>query len=219
MCACQPIVNAAKARIIINALSARMVMEDETLAGSSEQRARRIDATVNAPAQARRFSQARSARSNAMLEDYTELIDDLSREFGEARTADIARRLGVAHPTATKALARLKREGLAVSRPYRGVFLTPAGAAMAGRVARAPPARRRDAESDRRARGGGGGRRRGRRALRVGRLARSLRPLSAARAAGGVGRLIVACHFAGVESVSISALTKRPSGRFSTRRR
>lgn len=69
-----------------------------------------------------------------MLEDYTELIDDLLREHGEARTTDIARRLGVTHPTATKAIARLKREGLASSRPYRGVFLTPEGTAMAERV-------------------------------------------------------------------------------------
>ena len=52
-------------------------------------------------------------------------------EHGEARIADIARSMGVAHPTATKAVARLKREGLATSRPYRGVFLTPAGEAMA----------------------------------------------------------------------------------------
>ena len=86
------------------------------------------------PVDALRFSQARSARSAAMLEDYTELIADLIREHGEARTTDIARRLGVTHPTATKAIGRLKREGLAVSRPYRGVFLTEEGSAMAERV-------------------------------------------------------------------------------------
>jgi DtxR family manganese transport transcriptional regulator len=91
-------------------------------------------AEVGEAVHARRFSQARSARSSAMLEDYTELIDDLLREHGEARTTDIARRLGVTHPTATKAIARLKREGLASSRPYRGVFLTAEGTAMAERV-------------------------------------------------------------------------------------
>ena len=42
--------------------------------------------------------------------------------------------MGVAHPTATKAVARLKREGLATSRPYRGVFLTDAGIALAEKV-------------------------------------------------------------------------------------
>ena len=39
--------------------------------------------------------------------------------------------LGVAHPTVSKTIARLKREGLATARPYRGIFLTEAGVAMA----------------------------------------------------------------------------------------
>jgi DtxR family manganese transport transcriptional regulator len=81
-----------------------------------------------------RFTNARANRSTALFEDYTELIADLAEEFGEARITDIARRLGVTHPTANKAVLRLKREGLVVSRPYRGVFLTEAGAAMAQRV-------------------------------------------------------------------------------------
>jgi DtxR family manganese transport transcriptional regulator len=53
---------------------------------------------------------------------------------GEARATEVAKRLGVAHPTALKCIARLKREGLATSRPYRGVFLTDAGAALAEKV-------------------------------------------------------------------------------------
>ena len=82
---------------------------------------------------ARRFGRARRARAASLLEDYTELIADLHAASGEARMTDIANHLGVAHPTASKTIARLKREGLAVSRPYRGVFLTPAGQAMAER--------------------------------------------------------------------------------------
>ena len=82
---------------------------------------------------AQRFGKARSARSSAVLEDYTELIADLQAMGGEARVTDIARALGVAHPTANKAVARLKREGLATSKPYRGIFLTEAGQAMAER--------------------------------------------------------------------------------------
>lgn len=69
-----------------------------------------------------------------MFEDYVELIDDLLRTGGEARATDVAKRLGVSHPTVIKTIGRLKREGLAESRPYRGVFLTPAGAALARRV-------------------------------------------------------------------------------------
>ena len=84
--------------------------------------------------QADRFAQARTAQSTALLEDYAELIADLLAQDGEARTADIARRLGVSHATAIKALGRLKREGLATARPYRGVFLTTAGQDLARRA-------------------------------------------------------------------------------------
>ncbi len=84
--------------------------------------------------QAERFEKARSAQASAVLEDYVELIDDLLASGGEARPTDIARRLGVAHATATKSISRLKREGLATSKAYRGVFLTPEGHALAARV-------------------------------------------------------------------------------------
>ena len=86
------------------------------------------------PTQARRFNEARTARSAALLEDYVELIAGLLATGGEARTTDIARRLGVSHATAVKSISRLKREGLATARPYRGVFLTAAGEVLAERV-------------------------------------------------------------------------------------
>ena len=84
--------------------------------------------------QARRFGRARSAQSTALLEDYVELIADLLADTGEARPTDIARRLGVSHATAIKTISRLKREGLATARPYRGVFLTESGEELAARV-------------------------------------------------------------------------------------
>jgi DtxR family manganese transport transcriptional regulator len=84
--------------------------------------------------QARGFGRAREARATELLEDYAELIDDLSQNGGHARATDIARRLGVSHVTAVKAVARLEREGYAHSQPYRGVTLTEAGAALAARV-------------------------------------------------------------------------------------
>ena len=40
----------------------------------------------------------------------------------------------MSHAAAIKTIARLKREGLATSRPYRGVFLTDQGEALALRV-------------------------------------------------------------------------------------
>jgi DtxR family manganese transport transcriptional regulator len=101
--------------------------------------AARLDEEAGLPlepqeAQARRFGRAREARSTEVLEDYAELIDDLVREGGQARATEIARRLGVSHVSAVKAVARLEREGFAKSQPYRGVTLTQAGAALAARV-------------------------------------------------------------------------------------
>jgi DtxR family manganese transport transcriptional regulator len=86
------------------------------------------------PAQAARHTRARSRRASALLEDYVELIDDLLATGGEARATDIARRLGVSHATAIATIARLKTSGLATAKPYRGVFLTDAGRALASRV-------------------------------------------------------------------------------------
>src|SRR5580704_8469222 len=84
--------------------------------------------------QARRFGKTRSAQSAALQEDYVELIADLLATGGEARPTDVARRLGVSHATAIKTISRLKREGLATGRPYRGVFLTEEGHRLAARV-------------------------------------------------------------------------------------
>jgi len=87
-----------------------------------------------APTQARRFGKTRTALSTVVLEDYAELIADLLATHGEARPTDIARRLGVSHATSINNIARLKREGLATARPYRGVFLTETGERLAARV-------------------------------------------------------------------------------------
>jgi DNA-binding MarR family transcriptional regulator len=74
------------------------------------------------------------ARANVLREDYVELIADLLATAGEARPADVARRLGVSDVSVVKTIARLKRDGLVVSRPYRGVFLTTVGHALAERI-------------------------------------------------------------------------------------
>lgn len=87
-----------------------------------------------ATTQANRFGKARVARSSVLIEDYVELIADLLDSYGEARTTDVARRLGVSHATAIKTIARLKKENLAISQPYRGIFLTTEGLALADRV-------------------------------------------------------------------------------------
>ena len=111
-----------------------------TIAGSTMSRTtmgNQVERLSNLPAeltQARRFGKARWAQSTALLEDYVELIADLLASAGEARPTDIARRLGVSHATAIKTISRLKREGLATARPYRGVFLTESGEKLAARA-------------------------------------------------------------------------------------
>jgi len=84
--------------------------------------------------EADRHASARNARAGAVAEDYVEIVADLLAREGEARPTDIARRLGVSHATAVKTLGRLKRDGLVRSKPYRGVFLTETGEALARRV-------------------------------------------------------------------------------------
>src|SRR5262249_60172080 len=111
--------------------------------------------------QARRFGKARSAQSTALLEDYVELIADLLATTGEARPTDIARRLGVSHPTAIHAITRLKREALATARPYRGVFLTEKGETLARRGRGRPRLRRGRGAALGGLGGGGAGRARG----------------------------------------------------------
>lgn len=108
--------------------------EDSVVALSKAQRGGVAAALPAESMQARRFGKARSARSGALLEDYVELIADLLTASGEARPTDVARRLGVSHVTAIKTIARLKREGLATGRPYRGIFLTEVGQKLALRL-------------------------------------------------------------------------------------
>lgn len=86
---------------------------------------------VDTTAHVESFHHARQSRRLELVEDYVELIADLIDDGGEARQVDIARRLGVAQPTVAKMLKRLSDDGLIAQRPYRGVFLTEAGRALA----------------------------------------------------------------------------------------
>ena len=97
----------------------------------------------DAEAHSEGFRQMREALRGALVEDYVELIADLIEDGNEARQVDIAARLGVAQPTVAKMLARLAAEGLVTRKPYRGVFLTEAGRALA----RESRARHRTVES------------------------------------------------------------------------
>lgn len=77
------------------------------------------------------FRRTRDDHSMETAADYAELIEELIAETGEARGVDLAARLGVSHVTVSKTVKRLAREGLVVARPYRGIFLTDKGRALA----------------------------------------------------------------------------------------
>ena len=76
----------------------------------------------------------RRAHAQERAQDYVEAIADLMAEHGEARATDIARSLGVTHVTVIRTVQRLQREVLVKTLPYRSIFLTPAGRALAARA-------------------------------------------------------------------------------------
>lgn len=80
---------------------------------------------------AQAHKRTRQAHLTETAQDYVEAVADLIDGKGEARVVDLARRLGVTHVTVTQTIGRLKKAGLLTSEPYRSIFLTPAGRAMA----------------------------------------------------------------------------------------
>lgn len=81
--------------------------------------------------QASWFERVRHAHQSENAEDYVELIADLIEVNGEARVVDLSKRLGISHATVNKTIARLKKEGLVISEPYRSLFLTDEGQKLA----------------------------------------------------------------------------------------
>ncbi len=86
---------------------------------------------VDPKQQAKWFEKIREAHKTETAEDYVELIADLIEAKGEARVTDLAERFGVSHSTVNKVIARLKKENLVTSEPYRSLFLTTSGTALA----------------------------------------------------------------------------------------
>lgn len=77
------------------------------------------------------FRRVRADHTSELAADYVELIADLIDEKGEARGSDIALRLGVANATVVKTLKRLQDIELVTQEPYRAIFLTGEGMALA----------------------------------------------------------------------------------------
>ena len=81
--------------------------------------------------QAAGFDRIRDDHRHELVEDYVELIADLIDAQGEARAVDLATRLGVTGATVNAQVTRLQRDGLVTSEPYRAIFLTERGRALA----------------------------------------------------------------------------------------
>lgn len=100
-------------------------------ADNTKVRKPRVTADANVAQQAQRHNRIRKDHSAEIAEDYVEMISQLIRTHGEARTVDIAKRLGVSHVTVTKTVSRLQDAGLVRSEPYRSIFLTGNGENLA----------------------------------------------------------------------------------------
>ena len=83
---------------------------------------------------ATKFDRIRRAHQSEVAEDYVEMIAELIAETGEARSVDLAARFGVTSPTVNAIIQRLQREDLVETRPYRSIFLTAAGQALANKA-------------------------------------------------------------------------------------
>lgn len=113
--------------------SVKPVVKPKRARGTSAAKpAARTDRLLQAEGHAR----TRRAHAGEVAEDYVEAIADLIEAVGEARVVDLAECLGVTHVTVVRTVARLQRDGLVTSRPYRSIFLTPEGQALAANVRR-----------------------------------------------------------------------------------
>lgn len=77
------------------------------------------------------FQRTREDHRRERAEDYLEEIAALIAERGEARAVDLAERMGVTHVSVGKTVRRLQDGGFVTSLPYRAIFLTDAGRAVA----------------------------------------------------------------------------------------
>lgn len=81
--------------------------------------------------QAKAMKITREQHATETAQDYLEAICDQIQQTGEARVVDLASRLGISHATVIQTVRRLQRDGYVTSEPYRSIFLTDEGRAIA----------------------------------------------------------------------------------------
>jgi DtxR family transcriptional regulator, manganese transport regulator len=73
----------------------------------------------------------RKDHHSEIAEDYVEAIGQQISEQGSCRAVDLVNKFSVTHATVNNTLARLERDGLVKTEPYRPVELTDRGRRMA----------------------------------------------------------------------------------------
>lgn len=80
-----------------------------------------------------RHRRTRNDHATETAEDYVEAIAEFESQAGSCRLVDLAKRFGVSHVTANRIVARLERDGLVQTAPYKPIQLTPKGKKLATR--------------------------------------------------------------------------------------
>ena len=81
----------------------------------------------------REHSRTRRDHATEVAEDYAEAVAEIVEDSDACRLSDLAKYFGVSHVTANKIVARLVREGLFETEPYKPIRLTEEGAKIAKR--------------------------------------------------------------------------------------
>ncbi len=80
---------------------------------------------------AKAFIRIRKQHDSESAEDYTELVQDLITQEGEARVGRIAELLGISHVTALRTVKRLCDAGYLTTEVRKPIFLTKKGEKLA----------------------------------------------------------------------------------------
>ncbi|MGI6642965.1 MAG: metal-dependent transcriptional regulator [Bacillota bacterium] len=73
---------------------------------------------------------------SSSIEDYLEAILALTENGEPVRVTDVAKRLGIAKPSVTEAVATLRNRGLVTQERYGRISLTPEGLMQSARIRR-----------------------------------------------------------------------------------
>ena len=103
----------------------------KTKASSLQDAPRGNTHSASETADANRHERTRADHATELAEDYVEAVAEIIDANGLCRIKDLAERFRVSHVTASRTVARLQRDGLAVTSPHAPIELTEAGEILA----------------------------------------------------------------------------------------